>query len=316
MTADTLRIATRKSPLALWQAERVACLLRAAHPTLAVELVPFVTQGDKLLDSPLAKIGGKGLFVKELEVAMQEARADIAVHSMKDVPVVLPEGFHIACILEREDPRDALVSPSHASLAALPEGARVGTSSLRREGAVRMARPDLEIAMLRGSVNTRLAKLDAGDFDAIILACAGLDRLGLAERIRERLAPEVSLPAVGQGAIGVECRLDNARINALLAPLHCPDTATCLAAERAMNRRLDGGCQVPIASFATLQGGEIHLRAQVSHPAGGPHFAAASRAPREQADQLGRSVAETLLADGADVVLRELGLQPGRHGPG
>ncbi|MEM6985637.1 MAG: hydroxymethylbilane synthase [Pseudomonadota bacterium] len=314
MTSDTLRVATRKSPLALWQAERVATLLRAAHPHITVELVPFVTQGDKLIDSPLAKIGGKGLFVKELEVAMQEGRADIAVHSMKDVPVLLPEGFHIACILAREDPRDALVSTAYKSLTELPESAVVGTSSLRREGALRLARPDLIVRMLRGSVNTRLAKLDAGEFDAIVLACAGLDRLGMAERIRERLSPEVSLPAVGQGAIGVECRVDDTRVTSLLASLHCRDTASRIAAERAMNRRLDGGCQVPIASFATLDGETLHLRARVARPDGTEQYAAEHRGHRDHADSIGQQVAERLLTDGAESMLRELGMQPGRHG--
>ncbi len=314
MTQSVLRIATRKSPLALWQAEHVAALLRQAHTGLEVELVTFVTQGDKLLDSPLAKIGGKGLFVKELEVAMQDGRADIAVHSMKDVPVVLPAGFQLSAILKREDPRDAFVSPEHDALAALPEGAVVGTSSLRREGAVRAARPDLDVRMLRGSVNTRLAKLDAGDYDAIILACAGLDRLDLGDRIRERLDPSVCLPAVGQGAIGIESRSGDSEIAALLAPLHCADTAVCLIAERAMNRRLDGGCQVPIASYATLEGNTLHQRGSVARPGGGEHYEAAGSRPRDEADALGTALAESLLSDGADALLRELGMQPGRHG--
>lgn len=313
MATETLRIATRKSPLALWQAERVATMLRAAHPELLVELVPFVTQGDKLLDSPLAKIGGKGLFVKELEVAMQEGCADIAVHSVKDVPVVLPDDFHIACILEREDPRDALISNTYDSLETLPQGAVVGTSSLRREGALRMIRPDLSVRMLRGSVNTRLSKLDAGEFDAIVLACAGLDRLKLSARIQQRLAPELFLPAVGQGAIGVECRASDRRVNAALAPLHCADTATRITAERAMNRRLDGGCQVPIASFATLDGDALHLRARVAHPDGGEHYESEMRGDRGAAEQIGIQVAERLLADGAEDLLRALGMQPGRY---
>ncbi len=315
MTQTAIRIATRKSPLALWQAERVATLLRDAHPGLDVSLVTFITQGDKLLDSPLAKIGGKGLFVKELELAMQEGRADIAVHSMKDVPVVLPDGFHLPTILTREDPRDAFVSGKHASLGTLPEGAIVGTSSLRREGAVRAARPDLDVRMLRGSVNTRLAKLDAGEYDAIILACAGLDRLDMAERIRERLSTDTCLPAVGQGAIGIECRADDAELTALLAPLHCHHTATCIAAERAMNRRLDGGCQVPIASYATLEDGQLMQRASVARPGGGECYRASGHDTAENAEALGVRLAESLLADGADTLLRELGMQPGRHGP-
>ena len=227
MPTDTLRIATRKSPLALWQAEFVRAQLQLHHPGLAVELVTFTTRGDKILDTPLAKIGGKGLFVKELETALLENSADIAVHSMKDVPMDFPEGLGLAVICEREDPRDAFVSERFATIDALPIGARVGTSSLRRQCQLRALRPDLEIISLRGNVNTRLAKLDAGDYDAIILATAGLLRLDFGARIRDRISTQLSLPAGGQGAVGIEVRSDDARVSALLQPLHHEPTALC-----------------------------------------------------------------------------------------
>ena len=232
MSANTLRIATRKSMLALWQAEYVSDLLRQAHPGLDVELLKMTTKGDKILDTPLAKVGGKGLFVKELEQGLLDGSADIAVHSMKDVPADLPDGLHLPTVCPREDPRDAFVSNRFETLDALPQGARVGTSSLRRQCQLRARRPDLEIVDLRGNVNTRLAKLDAGDFDAILLAAAGLKRLGMGERITETLAPEVSLPAVGQGAVGIECRQNDERTNALLAALNHPATQTRVRAER------------------------------------------------------------------------------------
>lgn len=237
---QTLRIATRQSPLALWQAYYVRDHLQAHWPDLTVELVPMVTRGDVLLDTPLAKVGGKGLFVKELELALLDGRADIAVHSMKDVPVAFPEGLGLVTICEREDPRDAFVSPKYARLEDLPEGSIVGTSSLRRQCQLREIRPDLIVRDLRGNVGTRLAKLDNGDYDAIILAAAGLKRLELEERIRYALPPEQSLPAVGQGAVGIECRLNDTRTQALLAPLNDIDTATRVSAERAMNTRLEG----------------------------------------------------------------------------
>ncbi|MFZ0788700.1 MAG: hydroxymethylbilane synthase, partial [Chromatiaceae bacterium] len=255
---ETLRIATRKSPLALWQAEHAAAALTAAHPGLVVEIVGMTTKGDRILDAPLAKVGGKGLFVKELEQGMLTGEADIAVHSMKDVPVDFPDGLHLAVILEREDPLDALVSNRFESLAALPAGARVGTSSLRRQCQLAARRPDLRIEPLRGNVNTRLAKLDGGDYDAIILAAAGLIRLGFESRIRARISPQDSLPAIGQGAIGIECRTEDPRVNTLISPLHHGDTALRVRAERAMNARLHGGCQVPIAGHATLAGGTLH----------------------------------------------------------
>ena len=240
-----LRIATRKSQLAMWQAEYVRDRLMAAHSGLEVELVPLSTKGDKILDTPLSKIGGKGLFVKELEDAMLDGRADIAVHSMKDVPVEFPDGLGLAVICEREDPRDAFVSNHYDSIDDLPQGAVLGTCSLRRQAQVRERRPDLKIVDLRGNVNSRLAKLDDGQFDAIILAAAGLKRLGFDDRIRRAMPPEESLPAVGQGAVGIECRLDDVRTIEFLQCLKHDDTTTRVLAERAMNNRLEGGCQVP-----------------------------------------------------------------------
>jgi hydroxymethylbilane synthase len=301
-----LRIATRKSPLALWQAEHVAAALRASHPGLAVELVGMTTQGDKILDSPLAKIGGKGLFVKELEQGLLEGTADIAVHSMKDVPVELPPGLRIAAILEREDPRDALVSDRVGTLDDLPEGARVGTSSLRRQCQLAARRPDLQILSLRGNVNTRLRRLDEGEYDAIILAGAGLKRLGFQARIRVLLSPEQSLPAIGQGAIGIECRADDGEVDALLAPLHHAATASCVRAERALNERLHGGCQVPIAGYATLEEGELALRGLVGRPDGRQVLRGAVRGPETDAVALGHHLAEDLLAQGADRILAAL----------
>ncbi len=306
MTHQTIRIATRKSPLAMWQAEHVAAALRAAHPGLQVELLGMSTQGDKILDTPLAKIGGKGLFVKELEQGMLEGRADLAVHSMKDVPVELPAGLHLPVIMEREDPRDAFVSSRYASLDELPEGARVGTSSLRRQCQLLELRPDLELLPLRGNVNTRLRKLDEGEYDAVILAAAGLIRLGFGDRIRAFIEPEQSLPAIGQGAIGIECRADDERVNELIAPLHHPPTATCVLAERAMNNRLEGGCQVPIAGHALLDGDRLWLRGLVGSLDGKVIIRGEVRGDTTEAETLGRSLAERLLADGADEILRAL----------
>lgn len=310
MTQAPVRIATRKSPLAMWQAEHVAAELRRAHPGLEVEIIGMSTQGDKILDTPLAKIGGKGLFVKELEQRMLDGGADIAVHSMKDVPVDLPEGLHLAVILEREDPRDAFVSNAYATLGELPQGARVGTSSLRRQCQLADRRPDLRIAALRGNVNTRLRKLDDGEYDAIILAAAGLIRLGFAERIRGFVAPEESLPAIGQGAIGIECRAGDARVNALLQPLHHGSTASCVRAERALNQRLEGGCQVPIGGHATLHAGELHLRGLVGTVDGSEIVRGEIRGPVDDAERLGRTLAEELLEHGAAEILRQLYAQP------
>lgn len=303
MSKQLIRIATRQSPLALWQAEHVRQLLCAQHPDLEVTLVPMVTKGDVILDTPLAKVGGKGLFVKELELALLEQRADIAVHSMKDVPVEFPDGLGLVCICERDDPHDALVSNHYDSLDALPQGAIVGTSSLRRQCQLRAARPDLHIKDLRGNVGTRLSKLDNGEYDAIILAAAGLRRLGLEARIRARLSVQQSLPAVGQGAIGIECRLDDARVRALLAPLNHADTADRVVAERAMNNRLQGGCQVPIGSYAELTGDQLYLRALVGAPDGSRLLQAEIRGPRTAAEQLGSALAEQLLDAGAGSIL-------------
>jgi len=303
---NILRIATRKSPLALWQAEHVAERLRTTHPGLRVELLTLVTRGDKILDAPLAKVGGKGLFVKELEQALLEGRADIAVHSMKDVPADLPEGLQLTAILPREDPRDALVSTRHATLNELPADARIGTSSLRRQCQLRFRLPACRISSLRGNVGTRLEKLESEGLDAIILAAAGLIRLGMANRITQTLSPEDSLPAVGQGAIGIESRQDDPAINPLLAPLHDADTATCVSAERAYNHRLNGGCQVPIAGFAELADDQIRLRGLVASPDGSRVVRGELRGPRADAELLGRRLADRLLADGADHILHEL----------
>lgn len=298
-----LRIATRKSALALWQAEYVKARLEHFHPNLQVELVPMSTQGDKILDTPLAKIGGKGLFVKELETAMLEGRADIAVHSMKDVPVEFPDGLMLSTICEREDPRDAFVSNHYSSLDQLPAGSVVGTSSLRRQCQLKALRPDLQIRDLRGNVNTRLAKLDAGEFDAILLAAAGLIRLGFTGRIRTYLPVENSLPANGQGAVGIECRSDDAAVLALLAPLEHTPTRLAVLAERAMNRRLQGGCQVPIGAFAELQGEQLWLRGLVGALDGSHILRAEVRGPAASPEQLGEQLAEMLLAQGAGHIL-------------
>ncbi|HBA66349.1 MAG TPA: hydroxymethylbilane synthase [Methylococcaceae bacterium] len=306
MANQIIRIATRKSPLALWQAEHVADRLKRAFPGLETELVTMTTKGDKLLDAPLAKVGGKGLFVKELEQGMLEGRADIAVHSMKDVPVEFPDGLHLSVILQREDPTDAFVSNHYASLSELPEQPRIGTCSLRRQCQIKEKFPNAEILTLRGNVNTRLAKLDAGEFDAIILASAGLIRLGMQDRIAARLDPSESLPAIGQGAIGIECRSDDTVINELLNRLHDPETHICVSAERAMNARLKGGCQVPIAGFATLQSGTLYMRGLVGDPDGSVIYRAERSGPAEQAEQIGVSIAEELLASGGDKILQAL----------
>jgi hydroxymethylbilane synthase len=301
-----LRIATRKSPLALWQAEHVAALLREKHTSLDIELIPLSTEGDRLLDAPLAKVGGKGLFIKELEHALLEERADIAVHSLKDVPVQIPVGLALPVFLARADARDALVSNLHEGLAALPPGARVGTSSLRRKCQLLATRPDLDVVTIRGGVHTRLARLDDGDFDALILAAAGLQRLGMAERVREMLGPEVILPAVGQGVLGIECRDGDTRIEPLITTLGDADSTARVCAERAMNARLGGGCQVPIAGFAELDGEELRLRALVASIDGSEVLREQDRAPRDQAEWLGKTVAERLLARGAERILAEV----------
>lgn len=303
---EILRIATRQSPLALWQANFVKAELEKYHPNLTVELVTMVTKGDVILDTPLAKIGGKGLFVKELELALLEERADIAVHSMKDVPMSFPEGLGLAVICEREDPRDAFVSNRYASLAELPEGAIVGTSSLRRQCQLMAAYPHLTVKSLRGNVGTRLSKLDNGEYDAIILASAGLIRLGMPERIKSFISVEDSLPAAGQGAVGIETRVNDTRVLNYLAKLNHNPTACCVMAERAMNTRLQGGCQVPIGGFATLNGEELELNALVGSLDGSTIIRASGKAHQRDAEQLGIRIAEQLLAQGADKILAEV----------
>ncbi|WP_180060484.1 hydroxymethylbilane synthase [Acinetobacter sp. YH12135] len=302
----TLKIATRQSPLALWQAEHIRARLEVMHADLTVELVTFVTQGDKILDTPLAKIGGKGLFVKELEAALMDGRADLAVHSMKDVPMALPEGLSLAVICEREDPLDAFVSNHYASFADLPQGAKVGTSSLRRKCQILKARPDIEIIDLRGNVGTRLSKLDDGQYDAIILASAGLKRLGLAERIRHTIQPDVSLPAVGQGALGLECRSQDQAVLDLILPLMHAETNVCVRAERAFNAYLEGGCQVPIAGYATLQNGQLQIEGRVGSVDGQTILKAVQFGAPEQAEMLGEELAKALLAQGAGELLKAL----------
>ena len=301
-----LTIATRQSPLALWQAEHIRARLEALHADLKVELVTFVTQGDKILDTPLAKIGGKGLFVKELEAALLDGRADLAVHSMKDVPMALPEGLSLAVICEREDPLDAFVSNTYASFDDLPQGAKVGTSSLRRKSQILKARPDLEIIDLRGNVGTRLSKLDAGLYDAIILASAGLKRLGLAERIRHTLPAEVSLPAVGQGALGLECRAADQAVLELILPLLHRETDVCVRAERAFNAYLEGGCQVPIAGHATLIEAQLHIEGRVGSVDGATLLKAKLSGTPEQAVELGEMLAQKLVEQGAGDLLKAL----------
>ena len=298
-----LRIATRKSALALWQAEYVKARLEQLDPSVAVSLVPMVSRGDQLLDSPLAKIGGKGLFVKELETAMLNDEADLAVHSMKDVPMQFPDGLGLYAICEREDPRDAFVSNHFDDLDALPAGSVVGTSSLRRQAQIMARRPDLQIRFLRGNVNTRLAKLDAGEYDAIVLATAGLLRLGFDARIRYPMPPEVSLPAGGQGAVGIECRSSDTELQALLVQLNDEDSALRVRAERALNTRLNGGCQVPIACYAERENGELWLRGLVGDPDGQRMLRAEARGPEAEPEALGIAVAEDLLAQGAQAIL-------------
>lgn len=307
-TLKTLRIATRSSPLALWQAEDVKTKLIKLYPELNVELVKMTTKGDKILDAPLAKIGGKGLFVKELEIGILENRADIAVHSMKDVPMAFPEGLDLFLIMQREDPRDAFVSNNYDNLASLPDGAIVGTSSLRRQTQIREKYPKLVINWLRGNVNTRLKKLDDGDYDAIILASAGLIRLKFESRIKDFISPEDSLPAAGQGAVGIECRVNDDAVHQLLEPLRDGDTTIRVSAERAMNIRLNGGCQVPIAGFALLNGDQLHVRGLVGEPDGSVVLRAEVSGHKDQAEQLGIELADQLLALGADKILAKIQL--------
>ena len=294
-----LRIATRNSPLALWQAHYIRDRLQASHSDLEVEIVGMTTKGDQILDRSLSKVGGKGLFMKELEEALLDGRADIAVHSMKDVTVDLPEGLEISCVCERETPNDAFVSNHFKALSDLPEGAVVGTSSLRRSAQLKHHFPHLIIEGLRGNVNTRLRKLDEGQYDAIILAAAGLIRLGFEERVAALIDIENSLPAVGQGVVGVECRIDDVRAKDLLAVLNDKESEVCIAAERRMNARLEGGCSVPIAGFAQLQGGILTLRGAVGDVENGNLLSAQAQGSSDQAIELGEQVANALLAQGA-----------------
>lgn len=306
MADSKLRIATRKSPLALWQANHVRDALMARNPGLDVELFTMSTQGDKILDTPLAKVGGKGLFVKELELGILEGRADLAVHSMKDVPVEFPQGLGLAAILEREDPRDALISNTISNIEALPQGARVGTSSLRRQCQLRARRADLEVLDLRGNVNTRLAKLDNGDYDAILLAAAGVKRMGWEDRITELLPPEQFLPAIGQGAIGIEIRVADDRVNRMVEALNDEQAATRIRAERALNARLQGGCQVPIAGYSEISHGVMVLRALVGRPDGTELVQGVISGKPEDAEELGQVLADDLLSRGAKQILADV----------
>ncbi|HEY4732677.1 MAG TPA: hydroxymethylbilane synthase [Gammaproteobacteria bacterium] len=306
MTIQRIRIATRKSPLALWQAEHVQRLLQQAHPGLKVELVRMSTQGDRIIDTPLAKIGGKGLFVKELEQGLLQGEADIAVHSMKDVPVELPAGLHLPVVMRREEPRDAFVSNKYRRLEELPQGARVGTASLRRQCQLYALRPDMEILNLRGNVGTRLKKLDDGHYDAIILAAAGLIRLGLEGRITQKIPIDICMPAIAQGVIGIECRSDDRVINGLISALEHEQTRICITAERALNRRLEGGCQVPIAGYAELTERTLHLRGLVGRPDGRTIIQAAKTGTAQQAEEMGVALAEELLDKGAAIILNEV----------
>jgi hydroxymethylbilane synthase len=303
-----LVIASRESALAMWQAEFIRDRLRVLYPETEVSILGMTTQGDRILDVTLSKIGGKGLFVKELETALENGSADIAVHSLKDVPMNLPEGFALACIGEREDPRDAFVSNQFDNLNSLPAGSVVGTSSLRRESQLRARFPHLKIEPLRGNVQTRLRKLDEGQYAAIILAAAGLKRLGLSERIRAVISSEDSLPAVGQGALGIECRADRVDLVAVLAPLHHPDTAACVLAERAMSRALSGSCQVPLGGFAEVVGKELRMRGFVATPDGARLLRAERTGSLSDPEALGHAVAQDLLAQGAGEILAALAL--------
>ncbi len=303
---ERLVIASRESMFAMWQAEHVKARLAALYPDTTISVLGMTTRGDRMLGTSLAKIGGKGLFVKELEDALARGDADIAVHSMKDVPMNLPPGFRVAAVMERADPRDAFVSRRWATLAELPAGARVGTSSLRRESQLRARHPGLAIAPLRGNVQTRLRKLDAGEFDAVILAAAGLKRLGLAERITALLTPAESLPAVGQGALGLECRDDRPDVAASLAPLNDAATAACVAAERALSRALAGSCNVPLGGFAELAGGRLHLRGFVGAPDGSRLVSGELEGPAAEPEALGAALAEQLRAQGAAEILAAL----------
>ena len=306
MQKDLLRIATRRSPLALWQAEHVKAELEALHPGLEVKLLPMTTTGDQLLGQPLSQVGGKGLFLKQLERAMLDGEADLAVHSMKDVPPVLPNGLGLVAILERHAPEDAFVSNEYDSLDNLPLGATVGTASLRRTTQLKANRPDLNITLLRGNLQTRLKKLDNGEYDAIVLACAGLERMGLSERIRQRLSADVMVPAVGQGALGLEARLNDPAIAGIVAPLICPTTTTCVTAERVVSEALGGSCSVPIGAYATLENGQLELTGLVGSTDGSTVLSSTLTGPATDPKALGQQVADALKAQGADAILSQL----------
>lgn len=306
MSDHRIRIATRKSPLAMWQAEHIAAELKRLHPGLQVDIIGMSTQGDRILDTPLARIGGKGLFVKELEAGLLEGRADIAVHSMKDMPPEFPPGLHLPIITERADPCDAFVSNHYASVEDLPQGARIGTASLRRQCQLLARRPDLQIRVLRGNVNTRLAKLDAGEYDAIILAASGLQRLELDERIRGIIPPEESLPAVGQGALGIECRIGDERTFELIKPLQHMPSQIRVSAERALSARLQGSCQIPLGAYAVFEGEELYLRGLVGTPDGRQILRGEVRGQPEDAETLGTQLGDELLARGGDKILADL----------
>lgn len=301
---DRCVIATRESPLAMWQALHVQALLRDRYPGSTVDLLGMTTRGDQILDRTLSKVGGKGLFVKELEAAMQQGAADLAVHSLKDVPMELPDGFELVAVSEREDPRDAFVSPKYASLDEMPEGARVGTASLRRELMLRMRYPHLKVLPVRGNVGTRLRKLDEGEYDALVMASAGLKRLGLAERIRESIPAEVSLPSPGQGALGIEIREGDERMKAALAFINSPETRACCFAERAVSRALGGSCQVPLAAYAIVDGGELWLRALVGNHHTGEAVTSEARGPLADPEALAARVVADLRRQGAEEFLR------------
>lgn len=298
-----LIIASRESALALWQARHIQSRLQALYPQTTVEILGMTTTGDQILDTPLAKVGGKGLFVKELETALADGRADLAVHSMKDVPMNLPQGFMLAATGEREDPRDAFVSNDYVSLEDLPAGSIVGTSSLRRQSQLQARFPDLKIESLRGNLQTRLRKLDEGQYAAIILAAAGLIRLGLSERIRSVISPQDSIPAVGQGALGIEISTDRQDMLAVLAPLNHSDTQLCVEAERGMSRALAGSCTVPLGAYAVCQGDDIHIRGFVASVDGQQMLIESASGPKQQAERLGQQLAEKLIAKGADKIL-------------
>jgi hydroxymethylbilane synthase len=301
-----IRIGTRASALALWQAEWVKSELEKKYPGMTVSLTKIKTTGDKILDVPLAQVGGKGLFVKEIEEAMLAHEIDIAVHSMKDVPTMFPDGLHLSCITKREDARDALLTRNNMKFKDLPQGATIGTSSLRRQAQLMSVRPDFKIAQLRGNVDTRLRKLKEGQFDAIILAAAGVRRLGLAENVSEYIDPSISLPAIGQGALGIECRVDDRELNDLIAFFNHQDTRTCVTGERALLRRLEGGCQVPIACYGQMLNGKLHLIGLVGSVDGKRIIKETIEGEADKAEKLGVTLAEKLLSKGADVILREV----------